>query len=86
MLPRQPLQIAFRGLFTDYPQLRGTSLEYLEMALPAPVREKLWPFLDDRPGPARSTRSNEQIMADLVRSRDSIALSLEAVRHRHRAP
>ena len=48
VLPREPLQIAFRGLYTDDRNLQGTALEYLEGILPAPIRERLWPFLEDR--------------------------------------
>ncbi|HEU4333469.1 MAG TPA: hypothetical protein VFT32_03155, partial [Candidatus Eisenbacteria bacterium] len=54
-LPRQPLRIAFRGLQTKDPLLRGTALEYLETSLPAEVRRQLWPYLeDDRPRRAAS--------------------------------
>jgi hypothetical protein len=38
VLPREPLQIAFRGLHAGDPMLRGTALEYLETVLPPPVR------------------------------------------------
>ena len=48
VLPREPLQIAFRGLHTDDRTLQGTALEYLEGILPAPIRERLWPFIEDR--------------------------------------
>jgi hypothetical protein len=83
ILPRQPLQIAFRALHTTDPQLRGTALEYLDTALPAAVREKLWPFLDDQPARApASPRPREVVIADLLKSNDSIALSLEALRRR----
>ena len=49
VLPREPLQIAFRSLQTDDEHLRGTALEYLEGVLPAPIRQRLWPFLEQRP-------------------------------------
>jgi hypothetical protein len=45
VLPREPLQIAFRGLHAANAQLRGTALEYLEGVLPAPIRQRLWPLL-----------------------------------------
>ena len=55
VLPRDPLQIAFRSLHSEDKQLRGTALEYLEGVLPAPIRERLWPFLvyqrPERPAP-----------------------------------
>ncbi len=81
VLPRQPLLVAFRGLHTDDAQLRGTALEYLETALPAPVHAKLWPFLDDRPRrPGPPARPREEIVAELLRSNESIALNLAARR------
>ena len=49
VLPREPLQIAFRSLHTDDEQLQGTALEYLEGVLPPPIRQRLWPFLERRP-------------------------------------
>ena len=39
VLPAEPLQIAFRGLHTDDPNLRGTALEYLEGVLPPAIRD-----------------------------------------------
>ena len=51
VLPREPLQIAFRSLHTDDEHLQGTALEYLEGVLPAPIRQRLWPFLERRAGP-----------------------------------
>ena len=50
VLPADPLRIAFRGLHTDDPVLRGTSLEYLENVLPHDIRDRLWPFLGDPRG------------------------------------
>ncbi len=76
MLPRQPLQIAFRGLHTDDPQLRGTALEYLETALPSAIRRQLWPFIGDAPAPRRPSRPPEQVAAALLESRESIAANL----------
>ncbi len=72
-LPRQALEIAFRALHSGDAQLHGTALEYLETSLPAAVREKLWPFLDDRPGRrARPARSREEIVAELLESRGDV--------------
>lgn len=82
VMPRQPLLIAFRGLHTDDPQLRGTALEYLEIALPLPVRDALWPFLDDAPRRAPRARSGEQILADLMASREAIREKLGPVPRR----
>jgi hypothetical protein len=82
-LPPEPLRIAFRGLHTDDPKLRGTALEYLEGVLPPRIREQLWPFLEDRrPAAARPTRPRDEILADLLRSNESIMINLEELQRR----
>ncbi|MCC7415608.1 MAG: hypothetical protein IT176_00595 [Acidobacteria bacterium] len=45
VLPREPLQIAFRGLQSRDRRLRGTALEYLDGVLPPAVRRRLRPAL-----------------------------------------
>jgi hypothetical protein len=80
--PAEPLQIAYRGLLTADENLRGTALEYLEGTLPAPIRARLWPFLEDGRGPSRPARPREEILRDLLRSHPSIQLNLEEVRRR----
>ena len=83
VLPTQPLQIAYRGLHTSDPVLRGTALEYLEGVLPPDIRDRLWPFLGDNPAPVSGpARSREEILADLLRSNESIVLNLEELRRR----
>jgi hypothetical protein len=82
VLPAQPLQIAFRSLHTDDQQLQGTALEYLEGVLPAPIRERLWPFLEVRGPVSRRVRPREEILEDLMRSNHSIMLNLEELRRR----
>jgi AAA family ATP:ADP antiporter len=78
VLPAQPLRVAFRGLHTGDPTLRGTALEYLESVLPPEVREKLWPFLEiDRMRNAPSRRSSQEVLDQLMRSHDSISLDLK---------
>ena len=80
-LPRQPLRIAFKGLYTPDPLLRGTALEYLESSLPPEIRKALWPYLEDnrprRPGPARAP---EKVLNDLLDSSASIVIRLEELR------
>ena len=78
VLPREPLEIAFRSLQTDDQHLRGTALEYLDGILPARIRERLWPFLEQRPT-VRQVRPREEVMAELLRSHQSITLNLEAL-------
>ncbi len=82
VLPREPLQIAFRGLHTDDPGLRGTALEYLESILPERIRSSLWPFLEDRREAGVTSRSREEVLGDLLRSHESIQISLKHLRDR----
>ncbi|MGH7680889.1 MAG: hypothetical protein ACRENN_02765 [Candidatus Eiseniibacteriota bacterium] len=82
-LPRQPLKIAFRGLHTDDPLLRGTALEYLETALPSEIRKPLWPFLEDnRPKRVETHRSPKEALQALLDSRESIVLRLEDLKRK----
>jgi len=73
ILPREPLQIAFRSLHSDDKHLRGTALEYLEGVLPAPIRQGLWPFLVYRRVSNPAPR-HDDIMANLLRSSQSVTL------------
>ena len=83
VLPAEPLRIAFRGLHTDDPNLRGTALEYLEGVLPPAIRERLWPFLEDpRPARKQTSRGRDEILADLLRSNASIMLNLKELQQR----
>jgi len=79
-LPQHALEVAFRGLHTRDEILRGMALEYLESVLPAEVREKLWPYLEERGARKGPKRSREEIERDLLRSNDSIRISLDALR------
>jgi hypothetical protein len=81
VLPFEPLQIAYRGLHTGDDKLRGTALEYLESVLPKPIREGLWPYLEEKRKPVeRASRPREEILAELMRSNQSVAISLEELR------
>ena len=88
VLPREPLQIAFRGLHAGDSVLRGTALEYLDSVLPPAVRDVLWPYLEpERParGAAQAPpRNRDQVLNELLRSNASIEINLEALRRRHR--
>jgi hypothetical protein len=83
VLPAAPLQISFRLLHKDDRALRGTALEYLEEVLPPDIRDRLFPFLGGTEAP-RSRRPRDEIVADLLRSNESIQLNLEELRRRHR--
>jgi hypothetical protein len=76
------LKVAFRGLQTDDPAMRGTALEYLETTLPTEVRQRLWPFLEDPRTRARDQqeRPRNEILAELLQSNQSIMLNLEELR------
>jgi AAA family ATP:ADP antiporter len=76
ILPRETLRLAFHGLHTGDPYLRGTALEYLETVLPEPVWARLWPLLEDGETRTRSRRSSEQALRELLASQHSIALAL----------
>jgi hypothetical protein len=82
VLPTAPLQIAYRGLHTDDPKLRGTALEYLEGVLPQDLSQRLWPFLGREQQGPRDVRARDEILADLLRSNESIMLNLEELRKR----
>jgi hypothetical protein len=82
VLPAMPLQIAYRGLHTTDPALRGTALEYLEGVLPTDIRNRLWPFLGTSEPVNVGARGREEILADLLRSNDSIVLNLQELRRR----
>jgi hypothetical protein len=59
VLPADPVQVAFRGLQADDPNLRGTALEYLDGVLPPAIRTRLWPSLENLQGLKRRTPQNE---------------------------
>jgi AAA family ATP:ADP antiporter len=80
VLPSTPLQIAYRGLHTTDPALRGTALEYLEGVLPHDIRDRLWPFIGTGAPVKVGARGREEILADLLRSNDSIVLNLKELR------
>jgi hypothetical protein len=74
VLPRQPLQIAFRSVNSDDAQLRGTALEYLENVLPAAIRHAVWPFLVPR-RPARGVHApHDKAVAQLLESSQSLTV------------
>ena len=83
VLPRKPLRIAFRGLLTDDPLLRGTALEYLETTLPPEIRKPLWPSLEPerarRPTRAAGAKRGEAV-DELLRMNESIVIKLEELR------
>jgi len=79
-LPREPLQIAFRGLHTDDQHLKGTALEYLDSVLPKQIRDRLWPYLTAEPAEPMAQRPRDEIVADLMSSSLSIEMRLEEIK------
>jgi len=73
VLPRQPLNIAFRSLTTGDRQLQGTALEYLENVLPAGVKQALWPYLMPPRTPAGG-QQHAKTIANLLQSSASITV------------
>jgi len=56
VLPREPLQVALRGIRSPNAGLRGLALEYLESVLPPPILARLWQVVDVAPrGPSART-------------------------------
>ena len=85
ILPKEPLRISCCALQTDDEILRGTALEYLESVLPPPIRERLWPFLEDKRPPERAQRRREEVLSELLRSYESVQVRLQELRAK-RAP
>jgi ATP:ADP antiporter, AAA family len=72
VLPRQPLQIAFRSLHSEDAYLRGTALEYLDGVLPPAIRQGLWPFLVKSRRSSEPPRTGE--IANLLKSSRSLTV------------
>lgn len=85
-LPREPIQLAFRGLQTDDERLRATALEYLDTVLPPAIRLRLWPFIERQPSRHQGGRHREEAIAALLGSNQSIESKLEELRRRAPLP
>jgi AAA family ATP:ADP antiporter len=75
-LDRQSLRLAFKALHEKDERQRGTALEYLETVLPDEVRDVVWPLLGEE-RPMRPARPAVEILADLRRVPDTIAVAVE---------
>ena len=71
------MQIALRGLESSDQHLRGTALEYLDSVLPSEIRNSLWTYLTREPSEHRPTRSENEIVEDLMRTAVSLEITLE---------
>jgi hypothetical protein len=47
VLPREPVQVAFGGIRSHNPGLRGLAIEYLDSVLPGPIRVRLYERIDE---------------------------------------
>jgi hypothetical protein len=66
VLPREPLQVALRGLSSPNAGLRGLALEYLESVVAPPILEKLRQLLDAPQQQQRADRTTpERALAEL---------------------
>ena len=78
----EPLRIAFQGLYTEDPQLRGTALEYLESILPTRIGAALLPLLEGENFRRDPGKPKESVLEELLRSQVSIELNLKDLRKR----
>ena len=85
-MPRAPLRVAYRGLNTNDPLLRGTALEYLETALPSEIRKRLWPFLEDTRRKRGAPADPKAALDRLLESSESIAINLAELRRGREKP
>jgi ATP/ADP translocase len=80
--PAEPLRVAYDGLHTGDPVLRGTALEYLESILPREVRRSLWPLLGSQPQEPTGGKSEKELLDSLLHSHESILLQLKDLEKR----
>jgi hypothetical protein len=79
VLPREPLQVALRGISSPHPGLRGLALEYLESVLPPPVLARLWQLVDV-PAEKRPDRMSPELALEQLR----LSTEIPTLRDRHR--
>lgn len=80
VLPAKSLRLAYRGLITRDPSLRGVALEYLESVLPPGIRAALWPRLRaDHTASRPAARDREQTTSRLLQTHASIDAHLDAL-------
>ena len=76
VLPREPLQVALRGIRSPNPGLRGLALEYLESVLAPPILEQLWHVLDAPPAPRPERTTPERALEQLRASAELPAVKI----------
>jgi hypothetical protein len=80
--PADPLRVAYDGLHTGDPVLRGTALEYLESILPREVRQSLWPLLGSQPQQPVERKTEKELLDSLLQSHESILIQLKNLEKR----
>jgi hypothetical protein len=68
VLPREPLQVAFRGIQSDDAGLRSLAVEYLDGVLPTGIRTKLWALVDPELAPDRARVAPDRALEALRQS------------------
>lgn len=88
LLDAQHVRLAYQGIHTDDASLHGLALEYLDSVLPDELREDVLALVNtdkavakpsEKPA-TKTARDQRQVVEDLLRSRESIALNLVALR------
>jgi hypothetical protein len=74
-LPEEPLRVAFRAFHSDDKMLRGLALEYLESNLSGTIVSEL-AKLAEAALAATTPRARQQVLNELMASRQSVLLSL----------
>ena len=80
VLPREPLQVALRGIRSPNHGLRGLALEYLESVLPPPILARLWQVVDVPARDAPTRTSPEHALEQLRASAEMPVVDPEKLR------
>ena len=80
VLPREPLEVALRGIRSPNYGLRGLALEYLESVLPPPILARLWQVVDVPSRDAPERTSPEHALEQLRASAEMPAVDPEKLK------
>ena len=73
VLEREPLRLAYHGLYSGNAAIRGTALEYLDSVLPTRLKQGVLSLLEATPEPPLGRRRDTATLADeLLRSREFV--------------
>ena len=79
-LPRDAVRVAYRGLESSDPGLKGLALEYLEGVLPPDLGGKLWQALETPLEPRAERRDPAQALEALRRSTGTPIIGSRAIK------